>query len=162
MWSIDRAPCTTLSDPDARSIRVACDLLRTGNRNRARIAMHEYDTAEPAQPAEPISVLDVVYLGFNLRVLALDRLTGEIAWEWKSPKGSGFVSLLLDADLLIASVNGYTYGLNPTTGEQLWFNPLKGYGFGTPCLASMRGNSGSAGAAAIIAQQHAAAAAAGS
>lgn len=101
--------------------------------------------------------MDLVYVGFNSNVVALQRATGEIVWDWKSPKGSGFPSVLLDGDRLIVSVQGYTYCLDPATGEQLWWNPLKGFGMGTASLTSIRGNSGSAAAAAIIAQQEAAA-----
>lgn len=106
------------------------------------------------------TVSDLVFVGFNSRVVALDRYTGEIAWQWKSPKGSGFVSLLLDGDRLIASVNGYTYCLEPLFGQQVWFNPLKGLGVGVPSLTSVRGMAGGSGAGAAAAQAQAAAAAA--
>ena len=100
---------------------------------------------------------DLVYVGFNSRVAALDRLTGEIVWRWTAPKGtSSHVAVLLDGDRLMVSVQGYTYCLDPITGEPLWDNPLKGFGYGLPSLASLHGNSGSAAAAAIIAQQHSA------
>ena len=108
------------------------------------------------------SILDLVYVSFNSRVLALDRNTGEIVWDWKSPQGtSTHVAVLLDGDRLIVSVQGYMYCLDPLAGQQLWMNPLKGYGLGVPSITSIHGNSGSAAAAAIIAQQHSAAAGAG-
>ena len=100
-----------------------------------------------------LSVLDLIYVGFNSRVVCLHRDTGEIVWDWKSPKGSGFVSTLLDGDRIIASINGYMYCLDAITGEQYWFNPLTGKGLGTPSLTSIHGSSGSAAAAALIAQQ---------
>lgn len=106
------------------------------------------------------TVQDLVYVGFNSRIIALDRYTGEIAWDWKSPKGSGFVSLLLDGDRLIASVNGYTYCLDPLFGQQVWANELKGFGMGTPSVVSYNGSGGASAAAAAIAAQRAAAAAA--
>lgn len=107
-----------------------------------------------------VSVMDLVFLGFNSRVIALHRETGQVIWMWKSPKGrSSHVAVLLDGDIIVASVHGYTYGLDPISGRQLWMNELKGTGFGIPSVVSLRGNSGSAGAAAIIAQQQAAAAA---
>jgi outer membrane protein assembly factor BamB len=90
--------------------------------------------------ATAVELDNLVYVGFNSKVVALDRASGELAWTWKSPKGSGFVALLLDGDRLIASVQGYTYCLDPLSGEQLWHNPLKGMGVGLPCLASARGN----------------------
>lgn len=106
------------------------------------------------------TIRDLVYVGFNSKVIALDRETGEIVWHWKSPKGrSSYVAVLLDGDRLIVSPAGYMYCLDPLDGRQLWANPLKGFGYGTPSLASIYGNSGSAGAAALIAQQQAAAAA---
>ena len=104
------------------------------------------------------NVMDLVFVGFNSHVLAMDRDTGEIAWVWKSPKGrSSFVALMLDGDRIIVSVHGYMYCLEAVTGRQMWDNPLTGYGYGTPCVASLRGNSGTAGAAAMIAQQQQAA-----
>ena len=117
-------------------------------------------SAREPQPA--ISVMDLVFLGFNSRVIALHRQTGEVAWMWKCPKGRhSYVAVLLDGDIIIASVNGYTYGLDPLSGAQIWQNVLKGTGHGVPAVVSLRGNSGSAGAAAIIAQMQQQAQAAG-
>ena len=108
-------------------------------------------------------VMNLIFVGFNSRVVAMQRDTGQIVWKWKSPKGySSFVAVTLDGDLLIVSVQGYMYGLDPETGAIIWSNPLTGLGVGVPCIASLRANSGSAGAAAIIAQQRQAAGAAAS
>ena len=96
----------------------------------------------------PKRTADLVFVGFNRRVVALQRKTGEIVWQWKSPRGTGFVALLPDGDLLFASVDGYTFALDPATGDQLWENPLSGLGTGVPCLATMRGTSGASGGAA--------------
>ena len=80
---------------------------------------------------------NVVFTGFNKYVIALDQNTGEVLWDWVSPKGSGYISLLLtDNQHLIVSVSGYTYCLDPATGNQLWFNELSGYGIGVAALAS--------------------------
>ncbi len=85
---------------------------------------------------------DLIFVGLNARVAALDRSTGEIIWEWRAPKPpTGYVTLLVDRDLLIASVSGYTYGLDAKTGEQLWFNELKGYGVGVTSIATAGGSS---------------------
>ena len=103
------------------------------------------------------TILDLVFAGFNSRVVALDRQTGEVAWTWKSPKGrSPHVAVLLDGDRLIVSVQGYTYCLDVASGREIWSNPLTGFGLGVPSLVSIHGNSGSAAAAAIIARQGAA------
>lgn len=82
---------------------------------------------------------DMVFIGVNARVAALDRDTGEMVWEWRSPKGGGYVNLLVDRKLLIVAVNGYVYGLEAKTGDQLWFNELKGYGVGVTSIATVDG-----------------------
>ena len=81
----------------------------------------------------------LIFVGFHSQVVALHRDSGELIWQWKSPKGSGYVTLLLDGDRLIVSVVGYTYCLDPATGNQLWFNALPGFGTGVASLASVRG-----------------------
>jgi outer membrane protein assembly factor BamB len=81
---------------------------------------------------------DLVFVGFHSRVVALNRDSGEIAWSWRSPQGSGYTTVLLDGDRLIVSVMGYTYCLVPLTGEQLWFNALSGMGTGVPSITSAR------------------------
>ena len=97
---------------------------------------------------------DLIFVGFNSRVAALDRSNGETRWSWKSPKGSGYVTVLLDGDRLIVSVQGYTYCLDPASGEQRWFNELPGMGSGVATLASARG--GSSGVPAQAAAEEAA------
>ena len=108
---------------------------------------------EDLQPPRDVTLMDLVFVGFNRRVVALHRDDGELIWEWKSPEGSGFPAVLLDGDRLIVSVQGYTYCLDPITGAVMWSNPLKGLGFGTATIASIYGNTGSTAAAAIIVQQ---------
>ena len=83
----------------------------------------------------------LIFVGLNGYALALDRDTGEIVWSNDQMK-SGYVTLLLDGDRLIASTNGYIYCLDPATGAIRWHNPLKGYGMGAPtALISVRGES---------------------
>ena len=84
---------------------------------------------------------DLVFVGFNRRVAALHRESGEIVWEWQAPTGTCYVSLLLDGGILIVSVNGYMYGLDAATGVELWYNPMKGFGTGVAALVSMNGMS---------------------
>lgn len=90
--------------------------------------------------ANTLVAADLVFVGFNSRIAALHRETGQLMWQWKSPKGSRYVALLLDQDRLIASVMGYTYCLDPLTGQELWRNELPGFGTGVTCLASVNGN----------------------
>lgn len=77
----------------------------------------------------------------------------------REPKTSGYVTLLLEGDQLVVSVNGYMYCLDTETGEQLWYNETKGFGTGVASLASFRGQSSSSALAAAAAQQAAQAAA---
>lgn len=88
---------------------------------------------------EGMDLSSFIFTGFNRRVAALDRFTGAVIWQWKAPKGSSYVSLLLEPDLLVVSVDGYMYGLDPLTGGELWFNPMTGFGTGVTSLASRHG-----------------------
>jgi hypothetical protein len=89
----------------------------------------------------------LIFVGFNSRIAAIDRDTGDTVWTWKGDV-SGYITLLLDGDRLIASVNGYTWCLDPLTGQTIWYNKLSGMGTGVPSLASVRGTSPGGAAAA--------------
>jgi outer membrane protein assembly factor BamB len=87
-----------------------------------------------------IDVNSLVFVGLNSRVAALDSRSGETVWTWVAPKpwSRGYVSLLLLNDQqLIVSANGYTYCLDPRTGQQLWANDLSGFGTGVASIAVM-------------------------
>ena len=97
----------------------------------------------------------LIFVGINGWVSALDRDTGEIVWT-NSELNSGLTTLLLDGDRLIASTNGYLYCLDPQNGRVVWSNPLRGYGTGVTHLVSTRGQTSQ-----VIVDQAAAEAAAG-
>ena len=85
----------------------------------------------------PVALSELVFLGFNKRVASLDRRTGDLVWEWKAKKGWQYQSLLLiDDKQLIVSACGYTYSLNPLTGEQQWYNGLSGFGTGVTSIVA--------------------------
>jgi len=87
------------------------------------------------------TIEQLIFVGLNGYALALDRDSGEIVWS-NNEMRSGYVTLLLDGDRLIASTNGYLYCLDPLTGRIRWNNPLTGYGMGAPtALTSVRGQS---------------------
>jgi outer membrane protein assembly factor BamB len=91
-----------------------------------------------------MTVDQLVFVGLNGYAIALNRDTGEIVWS-NNKMRSGYVTLLLDGERLIASTNGYIYCLNPLTGEILWHNPMTGYGLPAPtALVSVRGQSAQA------------------
>jgi outer membrane protein assembly factor BamB len=89
---------------------------------------------------EPSMLTQLVFLGFNSRVVALDRDTGEVVWQWKSPKGTGYTTVLLDGDRLMVSVEGYTYCLHPLNGQPRWHNDLPGMGTGVVTITTVRGS----------------------
>ena len=82
----------------------------------------------------------MVFAGLNGRVMALNRDTGQIVWEWCSPKPrKGFITVMLDGDRLIVGISGYLYCLEAATGRLKWQNPLTGYGIALFSFASIRG-----------------------
>lgn len=87
------------------------------------------------------SVDQLVFVGLNGWVAALDRDSGEVIW-YNSELNSGYTILLLDGDRLIVSTNGYLYCLDPQNGKIVWKNPMTGYGTGIAHLVSVRGQSG--------------------
>lgn len=85
---------------------------------------------------------DLLFVGFNGRVVALEQRSGELVWQWKCPKPGGqMVAMLVQGHRIYASSGGYTYCLDALNGEQLWDNPLKGLGTGVPCLATAESSS---------------------
>jgi outer membrane protein assembly factor BamB len=109
-----------------------------------------------------LTIERMVYVGLNGRVACLERETGTLLWQWRAPKPrTGYVTLLVDRDRLLVTVNGYTYCLDAFTGEQLWFNPLRGFGIGVASIATAAGSTPPAVAAQAAQQTAARAAAAG-
>ena len=82
---------------------------------------------------------EMVFIGFNSRVAALDKYSGEKLWDWRSTAGDGYVAVLLDGERLYVSVDGYTYCLDALTGRERWHNKLEGMGTGVPCITMSTG-----------------------
>ena len=82
----------------------------------------------------------VVFLGVKGSVIALDRKTGQQLWAVKL-KGSDFVNVLLDGDLVLATTKGEAFCLNAKSGELMWNNSLPGMGMGLITIATSNGSS---------------------
>ena len=82
-----------------------------------------------------------IYLGAKGAVVALDRHDGNEIWRTQL-KGSGFVLVVLDADLVLAHTRGLLYALDPKTGSIVWENGLEGLGFGYATITSENVNVG--------------------
>ena len=82
-----------------------------------------------------------IYLGAKGAVVALDRRDGHEIWRTQL-KGSGFVLVLLDADLVLAHSRGLLYALDPQTGSIVWENGLEGLGYGYATITSENINVG--------------------
>ena len=76
-----------------------------------------------------------LYLGAKGAVVAIDRRDGKEIWRTEL-KGSGFVLVLLDRNLVLAHTKGLLYALDVKSGGILWKNGLEGLGFGYATIAS--------------------------
>ena len=92
---------------------------------------------------------ELLYVAFTKYVIALDRATGTLQWEWLIPDGKRYPALLVDGDKVFVSAMGYTYCLDASTGALIWENPLSGYGIGVACLATQSAHTSSSRAAAL-------------
>ena len=108
----------------------------------------------------------LVYVGIKNYVVALDRSTGEAVWS-TTLKGAisrsmSFVTVLRDAEGILATCGGEIFCLDPKDGTILWQNPLKGLGTGLTTMATDAGGSVASATTSVFeeSQRRAAAAAA--
>ena len=81
--------------------------------------------------------------GIKGQVVALDKSTGRELWRSKL-KGSDFVNIIADGNLVFAATAGEVFCLDGTTGAILWNNPMKGLGHGLMSLLTAGGEGGKA------------------
>jgi outer membrane protein assembly factor BamB len=81
-----------------------------------------------------MAALNLLFVGLNGSVAALDRSTGTCVWT-TNLKGSDFVNVLLAEDEVYAATKGEVFCLDPGTGQIRWQNPLKGMGLGLVSIA---------------------------
>ncbi len=97
-----------------------------------------------------MEIAEIVYIGFAKHVVALDRATGTLVWQWKIPRGRAYPAILVDGSQLFVSAMGYTYCLDPYTGRIIWENELSGLGTGVACIATVSSHTNPTRAAAEV------------
>lgn len=80
-----------------------------------------------------------IYVGMNGSVFCLSGSTGQEIWSVSLPASglvTGFVTLLVDRDLVLAATHGEVFALEATTGRILWRNNMPGQGYGLASIAT--------------------------
>jgi outer membrane protein assembly factor BamB len=93
---------------------------------------------------------DLIFVGIKGSVVSLNRTTGQQVWATHL-KGSDFVSVVLENDMLLAVCHGEVFCLDPLSGNGRWHNPLKGLGTGLATVAT--GNNPSDGGFSAMAEK---------
>ena len=101
---------------------------------------------------------NAIYIGVRGSVLALDPSTGAQLWQTELT-GSGFVNIVLQGKLILATTKGEIFALDPASGATVWHNKLTGFGLGFVTIAGA--SQAPVGAAIDASQQNDAALAAG-
>lgn len=98
---------------------------------------------------------DLVFVGSNGYLLAVDPKSGEQLWFTSLPRGGyAFVSTLLYDDVLYAASNGRIWSINPDNGEVIWNMALSGMGSHSPLLVATTARNNMASDTPILQAQH--------
>lgn len=82
---------------------------------------------------------EMIYVGGNGSITAIDRRTGQSAWQVKLPGSwmtKGYVNLLVSGDNIFANSGGKLACLSRKDGTLMWVNDLPGMGYDFCCLAT--------------------------
>ncbi len=107
----------------------------------------------------PATAHDLLYVGIQRSVLALDASSGEIVWEAKLGSvmsSTGVIAVHVDGGRVYASSAGEVHCLDARTGAVVWHNELTGYGVGFAALATAGAAAGGGAVAAAAAAAQAA------
>ena len=84
---------------------------------------------------------DLLFLGTYGHVTAVSKRTGRKVWSTSLPKtGWEVVTLVYEEHALFCATAGRLFALDPSTGEILWKNQLKGLGSGMVFLTTVNSN----------------------
>lgn len=78
---------------------------------------------------------EVIHIGVGSHVVAIQTSSGEELWRTKL-KGTSYVTLHRDGDLIFAGASGELWCLDASNGEIRWHNKLKGLGLGLVTFTS--------------------------
>ena len=103
-----------------------------------------------------LSIDDLLFIGTYGHVLAVRKSDGALVWDVSLPRtGYSVVSIVYEDGTLFCASGGRVFALDPTSGETLWTNGLKGMGKGLVYLTTAQSNNAEA-VMALLAQQRAA------
>ena len=77
---------------------------------------------------------NILVVGAKGSVLAFRRDTGEPLWSTHL-QGSDFVSVVADEQRVYVHTHGELFCLDLFSGDGIWSDPLKGFGYGPASLA---------------------------
>ena len=79
---------------------------------------------------------DLIFLGLKSRVSAVGKNDGLILWSTQLPGslGEGFVTVNCDGKRVFAYTKGQLHCLDLFSGQILWTNELKGFGYGVASI----------------------------
>jgi outer membrane protein assembly factor BamB len=99
----------------------------------------EVETPGPMDHALTVANNNLVYVGLtNHKMLALNKDSGEQAWEFKAHLPISASALVQDGIAYVTSSGNIIYALDAQTGEQLWKHRIKGNVKTTPALRNGR------------------------
>lgn len=85
-----------------------------------------------------MNATDLIFLGLKSRVSAIVKADGTILWSTQlgGGLGDGFVTVNCDGKHVYAHTKGKLHCLDLFSGQILWTNELKGFGYGiaTICI----------------------------
>lgn len=89
-----------------------------------------------------MNTADILLLGLKYSVSAISKADGSVLWKTELPttlNGDDFVTVLCDGEKIFAHTEGWLHCLELASGELLWSNELKGYGYGIASLCLPNG-----------------------
>jgi outer membrane protein assembly factor BamB len=103
---------------------------------------------------------EIILIGVKHSISAVSRANGQVLWTTKLPGGLGsdFVAVTCDGERVFAHSSGQLFCMDLSSGQMLWTNELRGYGYGlaTICVPGMASSPDLATVRAIQAQREAA------